>query len=105
MNATEITITGRTKIGFSWTNQAVQVWNSDYTRSSLQIAEPANEPSEMGTFNQVMKEHEIVSRNNSGNYWRCRWFAKVDGSWVEIDAPYDNRVGNDRINIRVQIKG
>ena len=79
----KLTITRRSKVGFSWTNQPERRRNpngSDY----LAIADPADGPTVTGSVLRILDAYQVVARKNSANEWRARWFLRHEGQWVEV---------------------
>lgn len=88
-NATTLTVTRRSRIGFAWTNSPER-WTDRNGQSHLRISDPGDAPQVMGYVRTVAAEYQRVARLNSANDWAARWFVWSDGEWVAVslDAAY-----------------
>lgn len=83
-NATQtLTVTRRSRIGFSWTNSPER-WTGNDGQSHLRISDPGDVPQVTGYPSVVAAEYQKVARLNSGNDWARRWFVRSEGKWIPI---------------------
>lgn len=86
MATVTVTVTRKTIVGYGYTSACEQVWNSDYTKSSLRVSD-VSAPIHTGTLKSVypkIQGDRTLASFRGGTMYAGQWFVKVDGEWRRV---------------------